>query len=402
MKKLFYSVCFCWLSFLGMSQQTRVYFLESKMDGSVDFATASGPIRDLPFWGYGEPSLEGTTEISLPGPHIEANEGDSVHVYMFNPSEEGHTIHFHGLDVDQANDGVPSTSRFVLNREAAWYKFKATHAGNYIYHCHVTTTMHLILGMYGMVTIHPSNAAQSAYTDYGAYTKDYSYLAVELDSRWNEDYINIGSFLDYEPDIFSINGKSYTDIYSDSSMVIQAQQNDTVLLRLRNIGYGPQDYHFPADLNAEIIGSDGRKIIPAIRKDTLRLYPGERYSVLFHFENMDSSAVTVDFLSSNGLELIGREYIPINSFEFIAPKSTISIDENADQSFKVYPNPSAGQINLKLPKEPIDSQVQIFDMKNQLQASYPLLKELDLRGLPAGLYFIKIPGLGSQKLLMTR
>lgn len=399
-------VAIAFICFAGnlFSQQTRQYFVESKMNGLVDFTTPRGPVRDLPFWGFGSSSLEEETIITLPGPHIEAVEGDSIHVYLFNPSEEGHTIHFHGLDVDQANDGVPATSRFVLHREAFWYRFKASHAGNYLYHCHVTTTMHLILGMYGMVTVYAADSTKHAYTNYGSYTKAYNYLAAELDSRWNRDYTSIGSFLNFNPDIFTINGKAYTDIYSDSSLAIYADSADTVLLRLRNIGYGPQEYIFPKHLSAEVLGSDGRKIEPSVFRDTLLLYPGERYNVRLFFNNDDSSAVQVNFLNSIGLELLGTEYLPINANVFNPPPQTASLEEEKQSStdWKLYPNPSAGMVRIDFQDQKEPAMLQVFDARGSLVKVLPLEKEIDLSELPNGLYWLRIGASEAKRFVMSK
>ena len=120
--------------------------LFSEMDGLhfLDDGTA------LPIWGYGW-----TTDgyISLPGPLLEYTHGADVVLAFENPSPESHTIHLHGLDVDQANDGVPATSFYVETGESTSYEFNATHTGTYLYHCHVTTTLHLTMGMYGMVLV---------------------------------------------------------------------------------------------------------------------------------------------------------------------------------------------------------------------------------------------------------
>ena len=48
---------------------------------------------------------------SMPGPTLTYYEGDSVIIDMWNVSQGApHTIHLHGLDVDQQNDGVPHLS----------------------------------------------------------------------------------------------------------------------------------------------------------------------------------------------------------------------------------------------------------------------------------------------------
>ena len=81
---------------------------------------------------------------SVPSPVIEAVEGQLVQVTL--DSMMPHTIHFHGLDVDQANDGVPSTSGYVAHMAMGdfgrgqgytnlgtplTYAFVAPNAGNY-------------------------------------------------------------------------------------------------------------------------------------------------------------------------------------------------------------------------------------------------------------------------------
>ena len=104
----------------------------------------------IPIWGYG---WVADGYITLPGPLLEYTEGESVQLNFTNPSPESHTIHLHGLDVDQANDGVPSTSFFVVTGGETTYEFEADHPGTFLYHCHVTTTLHLTMGMYGMILV---------------------------------------------------------------------------------------------------------------------------------------------------------------------------------------------------------------------------------------------------------
>ena len=120
--------------------------LFSEMDGIhfLDDGTA------VPIWAYGWVT-DGF--ITLPGPLLTYDEGQQVDLNFTNPSPESHTIHLHGLDVDQANDGVPTTSFMVVTGESTVYSFEATHPGTFLYHCHVTTTLHLTMGMYGMILV---------------------------------------------------------------------------------------------------------------------------------------------------------------------------------------------------------------------------------------------------------
>ncbi|NDF33953.1 MAG: hypothetical protein EB157_05270, partial [Euryarchaeota archaeon] len=178
------------ITLLAFSQPTKEYSMVSLMNGQGDFVTDSNTIVTLPVWGYGW--TQPNPFVILPGPTVYAKEGDSVHLEMLNPSMEGHTIHLHGLDVDQANDGVPHTSDFIQQGESFTYRFKATHAGNFLYHCHVTTTMHLALGMYGMVIVYPADSSNRVYTDGPEYDVQHEYLFSDMDARWNADYTAIG------------------------------------------------------------------------------------------------------------------------------------------------------------------------------------------------------------------
>ena len=61
---------------------------------------------------------------NVPGPTITANEGDSVHLDLWNVSQGApHTIHLHGLDVDQQNDGVPHLSFDVAHMDHGFLSF---------------------------------------------------------------------------------------------------------------------------------------------------------------------------------------------------------------------------------------------------------------------------------------
>ncbi len=121
---------------LAYAQTTQPPLLFSEMDGIhiLEDGTA------LPFWGYG---LSSVGEITLPAPVLTYTLDQNVNIVFSNPSPESHTIHLHGLDVDQANDGVPSTSFNIPLNGTGSYQFVADHAGTVLYHCHVTTTLHL-------------------------------------------------------------------------------------------------------------------------------------------------------------------------------------------------------------------------------------------------------------------
>lgn len=341
-------------SLSAFSQPLKQYSMVSLMDGFGQFVTDSNTLITLPTWGYDwtQPS----PSVKVPGPTIYAKQGDSVHLEMINPSMEGHTIHLHGLDVDQANDGVPHTSDFIQEGDSFTYKFKATHAGNFLYHCHVTTTMHLALGMYGMVIVYPSDSGNRIYDNGPLYDIQHEYLFSDMDARWNMDYTAIGGFLTYDPDLYLINGKNKFLLYADSNIHVKGPVGQQHLMRFLNVGYRVNRVIFPPELNAAVHTSDGRPV-PSFVTDTLVLYPGERYSVLAEIMDTSASYVSVDYLDPYRLQYLGREYIPVNNedFEFIPYsevddlQDTIGLSTNQPQKIdvRVYPNPTKGRLNFE-------------------------------------------------------
>ena len=226
----------------------------------------------------------------IPAPLIEANQGDSVHIDFWNVSQlHHHTIHLHGLDVNQANDGVPMLSFDVDHMEHGWYHFKAPHAGTYLYHCHVWSTLHLQAGMYGPVVIRPSDGSNTTWDGGYAFDTETMLFMSEFDTFWHSD-----SILDHEhdnsavhdsleiprytPDFFAINGLS--DQQLEDTVELTSKTNYVNYFRLVNIGYCSNKVIFPGSLNAIIIDSDGRPLPNNVISDTVEIYPGERYGVL--------------------------------------------------------------------------------------------------------------------------
>jgi len=237
-------------------------------------------------WGYSLSDRKGSAVY--PAPTLTVNEGDEVEVTVVNigPSVQGikraaHTIHFHGLDTDQRNDGVPHTSHAILPGESFTYRFTATHAGTYWYHCHVDTVEHLQMGMHGAFIVKAKNGANEAWTGGPEYDREYTFQLNELDPVWHQA-VEEGKPYDrtvFKPAYFTINGKAYPDTENDPSTMIRAKVGEKILLRLINAGYQPHSIHTHG-FHFQVIASDGRPLAAPYEKDTILIGPGERYDLL--------------------------------------------------------------------------------------------------------------------------
>ena len=93
----------------------------------------------------------------VPGPEIRAREGERLRVVLKNALGEPTTIHWHGVDVPNAMDGVPDlTQRAVQPGETFAYEFDARPAGTRWYHTHVQEHRQMDLGLVAPLVIEPA------------------------------------------------------------------------------------------------------------------------------------------------------------------------------------------------------------------------------------------------------
>jgi manganese oxidase len=254
--------------------------------------TADG--EEVYIWGYSLERVPGSA--TLPGPTLEVDEGDLVEITLTNlgPSRAGvhrfpHTIHLHGLDVDQANDGVPETGPTARVGERLSYRFRATHAGTYWYHCHVDTVEHLTMGMYGALVVHPADGPGRAWTGGPPYDRSYTLVLSEYDPAWGAA---IGANRDpervrFDPRYFFINGRSFPDTMDHADTHLRGHLGERVLVRLVNAGYGWRSMHLHG-FHFDVVATDGRPLPQPYQKDTLSIGPGERYDIMVTLDQLGS------------------------------------------------------------------------------------------------------------------
>jgi len=109
--------------------------------------------------------IEGyTVNGGSPGPEIRARQGDLVEVEFVNESvAAGATLHWHGIDVPNAADGVAGITQDAVpvgGRHV--YRFEATDAGTYWYHSHQVSHDQVVRGLLGAIVIDPASPAHAS------------------------------------------------------------------------------------------------------------------------------------------------------------------------------------------------------------------------------------------------
>ena len=97
-----------------------------------------------------------TVNGESPGPVLEATVGDLVEVTLVNENvADGATLHWHGVDVPNAADGVAGvTQDAVLPGEEFVYRFVVDRAGTFWYHSHQISHEQVRDGLFGALVVH--------------------------------------------------------------------------------------------------------------------------------------------------------------------------------------------------------------------------------------------------------
>lgn len=104
----------------------------SSAEPAVETAPAGGVVRHLKL--YAEKLADGQLgyglekgKASVPGPLIEINEGDTLHIEFENTTDVAASLHAHGVDYDIASDGTRMNRSIVEPGATRTYTWR-THA----------------------------------------------------------------------------------------------------------------------------------------------------------------------------------------------------------------------------------------------------------------------------------
>ena len=139
----------------GGSQSVRDLVADPrrKADVSLDLVARQGTVRlasGRRIEGY---TLNGKT----PGPTITATQGELIEVNLRNASvDEGVSLHWHGVDVPNAEDGVAGVTQDAVTQGGEHtYRFVADQVGTFWYHSHQVSHKQVIGGLLGSLVVLP-------------------------------------------------------------------------------------------------------------------------------------------------------------------------------------------------------------------------------------------------------
>ncbi len=236
-------------------------------DGVKVFEITARPVR----WTF----LDGVEQVAwtyngmVPGPLVRVAEGDRLRFIVKNELPEDTTIHWHGLDVPNAMDGVPGmTQEPIAPGQTFVYEFVARPAGTYWYHSHVDPDIQIGAGLHGAFIVDPATPE--------ADPPDVDEVLILNEWRFagGQTY-GAMPMAGMDPNYFTINGKAFP-----ATETIQARVGDTIRLRFIAAGQFIHPMHLHG-VPFQIVATDGHPVPASARltKDTVAVAPGERYDV---------------------------------------------------------------------------------------------------------------------------
>ena len=223
------------------------------------------------------PILEGITVTAftyngtVPGPMIRVTEGDQVRIVVKNELPDPTTVHWHGIEVPNAMDGVPGVTQDPIQPGKTFtYEFTAKPTGTFMYHSHFEGDVQVGAGLYAPFIIDPKEPESNPPA------VDKTLMISEWLQRDGQTFAAM-PMSGMEPNFFTINGKAFP-----ATEEITVKKGERVRLRLIGIGQFIHPMHLHG-MPFKIVATDGHAIPEAaqLTKDTVSVAPGERYDIEF-------------------------------------------------------------------------------------------------------------------------
>ena len=211
-----------------------------------------------PVWSYNN---------KIPGPIIRAKEGTVISIDVDNQLTEPTSIHWHGLRIDNAMDGVPGVTQDPILPGARFtYRLDLQEAGTFWYHPHFNAGEQLERGLKGVLIVEEREKLP--------YTKEVVWLID--DWRFQEDG-QIYPHFNIHPDLMH-DGRWGNAITTNgrSKPEITVSPGDRLRLRIINGANARIFSQTLEGLPAKVIAVDGRPVSKIFSFDRFILSPGNR------------------------------------------------------------------------------------------------------------------------------
>jgi FtsP/CotA-like multicopper oxidase with cupredoxin domain len=264
--------------------------------GTLTVNGAGGAVINV--WGYTD--VNGTL-ARVPGPVIEAREGEAMSVTVVNNHNRSHNFVIKGVTTD-------TTSISPGNQRT--YNFTTSKAGVFFYRDTLASEVNREMGMYGALVVRPADGSSRAWSNGPRYDIERLWVISDMDKpRWNDraaagQSVSTGT---YRPNYFLMNGQGGFDGMHDPNSVLEGNVGQTGIVRIVNAGLFDQSLHWHGN-HFQVIDRDGTRLGSPEWQDTINVKAGTTMMVLYRFDQRGIFPMhihTAQMETANGVYLNG-------------------------------------------------------------------------------------------------
>ena len=273
-------------------------------------AIAGGNHPETEVWAY-----NGTT----PGPLLRVKRGATLKVTLENHVTDATSIHWHGIRLPNAMDGVPHLTQKPVGRgESFVYEFAANDSGTFWYHPHWKSYEQVERGLYGALIVE-DDAPPAVDRDILWVLDDWRLTA---EARIAADFANIFdvSHAGRLGNTVTVNGKIAEEFKVRAGERIRLRLVNAANARIFGLRFGA--------ISPRLIATDGHAIAPhALEGNRVVLGPGMRADLILDCGGKPGERVTVadDFYPRQTYRLLDIAYGPEAPLRDRPPEAPIAI-----------------------------------------------------------------------------
>lgn len=242
-------------------------------DGFIEITAGPGEVKL-----YSEDAAASDLWIyngGLPGPEIRVRRGERVKVRLINALDEGTSIHWHGVRIDNAMDGVSGLTQEPVPPGGTFeYDFVAPDAGTYWYHAHNKSWNQVGRGLYGPLIVEEEDPV---------FDRDHDLMLIMDDWRLNDDgrldTESFGALMDW-----AHAGRlgNWLTVNGESSPSFSLKAGEAYRIRLVNASNARVLELDPDSIGGQVIGYDGQVLTAAEQAtaEALVIGPAQRVDLI--------------------------------------------------------------------------------------------------------------------------
>ncbi|MFQ6546928.1 multicopper oxidase family protein [Aestuariibius sp. 2305UL40-4] len=226
-----------------------------------------------PVWAYGG---------QVPGAAIRVRQGDRVQRRLVNGLDQPTTVHWHGLRIANAMDGVPGMTQDAVPPGGTFdYDFVAPDAGTYWYHPHNRTWEQLARGLAGPLIVEEAEAPEVD----GEHVLVFDDWRLEPDATLSESFGNMHDL--------SHGGRigNWVTVNGVGEWAGTAQRGDRLRLRLINAATARIFSLGLEGFDAWVVALDGQPLEVPQRVEQVGLGPAQRVDLIADVTGTDEAMI---------------------------------------------------------------------------------------------------------------